>query len=325
MTDLVSGFDAVICDLDGVVYTGPGAVVHAVPSLNGLTVPVVYATNNASRTPAEVGDHLRALGVLTSDDMVLTSSLAAARELAPTVVSGAPVLAIGGPGVPAALAAVGLAPRRPGDEGEVVAVVQGYGPAVSAADLAAAAAGIRAGARWVVTNEDLTLPTPVGPAPGNGALVAAVRLAVDVDPEVIGKPHPPMYRLAAHAAGAQAARTLVVGDRLETDIAGAGATGMSGALVLTGVHGPADAAAAPTECRPTHVIADLSQLAEPYPQLVVDGEWFVRGSARARCGEKLVVEGVGIDATRAALDALWAAVDARRITSGQARALMATG
>lgn len=325
MTGLVEDFDALVCDLDGVVYTGPVAVDHAVPVLNGLTVPVVYATNNASRAPDEVADHLRSLGISTSDEMVLTSSLAAARELAATVGPGAPVLAVGGAGVTAALRAVGLHPRRPGDEGEVVAVVQGYGPAVTAADLGAAAAAIRSGARWVVTNGDPTLPTPAGLAPGNGALVAAVRLAVDVDPEVIGKPHSPMYRLAARAAGAQAARTLAVGDRLETDIAGACATGMSGALVLTGVHGPGDAAAASTACRPSHVLTDLRQLAEPYPQLELVGEWCVRGSARARCAGELEVEGEGIDATRAALDALWAAVDARRITSEQSRALLAGG
>ncbi|WP_435198794.1 HAD-IIA family hydrolase [Janibacter sp. GS2] len=322
MSALGDGFDAVICDLDGVVYTGPVAVDHAVDSLNALTVPVVYATNNASRTTGEVGERLRSFGIVTSDDVVLTSSLAAARELASTVSRGAPVLAIGGEGVAASLRSVGLQPRRPGDEGEVVAVLQGYGPGVTAADLGAAAVAVRSGARWVATNDDLTLPTEEGPVPGNGALVAAVRLAVDVEPEVIGKPHPPMYRLAAQAAGARAARTVAVGDRLETDIAGALAAGMAAVLVLTGVHGPADAAAAPPERRPTHVLTDLRGLCEPYPQQVMEGDWFVRGAARARCGEALEVEGHGVDATRAALDALWDAVDARRITSGRARALL---
>lgn len=325
MTGLVEGFDAVVCDLDGVVYTGAVAVEHAVDALNGLPVPVVYATNNAARTPAEVAEHLRSLGVTVTDDHVLTSSLAAARELADSVPEGAPVLAIGGPGVAASLCGVGLAPRLPGDEGEVVAVVQGYGAQVTAADLASAAAAVRSGARWIATNDDLTLPTERGPAPGNGSLVGAVRNAVDVDPEVIGKPHPPMYAMAAGAVGAAAGRTMAVGDRLETDIAGAHATGMAGVLVLTGVHGPADAAAAAPEQRPTHVLSDLRGLHEPYPQRVLRGEWFGRGEARARCTDVLEVDGRGIDAVRASLDAVWSAVDAGRITSAHARGLLASG
>lgn len=319
MSSLIADFDALICDLDGVVVTGAVAVPHAVDVLNALTIPVVYATNNASRAPSEVAEMLRAHGVATRTDLVLTSAVAAARELASLLPSGAPVLAIGGPGVGASLRAVGLEPRRPGEEGTVLAVVQGYGPRVTAADLGEAAAAIRSGARWVATNDDLTLPTERGPAPGNGSLVAAVRPAVGVDPLVIGKPHPPMYTLAAEAVGASAARTIAVGDRLETDIAGARATGMAGALVLTGVHGPEDAAAAPPERRPTHVLTDLRELTEPYPAAVTDGGWHHRGGARARCHATLEVEGTGVDATRAVLDAVWAAVDEGRLTAERAR------
>ena len=322
MTALVDDFDAVVCDLDGVVYTGAVAVPHAVGALNALSVPVVYATNNASRLPSQVGVHLRKLGVAVEDERVLTSSLAAAQELAAMIPSGSPVLAVGGEGVSASLRAVGLDPRQPGADGEVVAVVQGFGPDVTAAHLGAAAAVIRRGARWVATNDDLTLPTEHGLAPGNGSLVAAVRNAVDIDPEVIGKPHPPMYRLAAEAVGADTGRAIAVGDRLETDIAGARATGMAGALVLTGVHGATDAAAAPRDQRPTHVLADLRDLAAPYPAREVDGDWWVRGRARARYTDELEIDGQGIDATRAALDTIWATLDAGRITSGEARELL---
>ena len=325
MTGLLEGIEAIVCDLDGVVYAGAVAIEHAVETLNDVPVPVVYATNNAARTPGDVVEHLRTLGVTVEDGHVLTSSLAAARGLASTLPAGAPVMAVGGPGVAASLTEVGLVPRRPGDEGEVLAVVQGYGPDVTARDLGSAATAIRDGARWVATNDDLTMPTEHGPFPGNGSLVAAVRNAVTVDPEVIGKPHPPMYRLAASAVRADTARTLAVGDRLETDIAGARAGGMAGALVLTGVHGPADAAAAPPERRPTYVLTDLRGLTEPYPERVGDGEWSRRGRARARVGKALEVEGDGIDATRAALDAVWEAVDAGRITSGEARLLLTTG
>lgn len=325
MTGLLRGFDAVVCDLDGVVYAGTVAIEHAVETLNDVPVPVVYATNNAARTPGDVADHLRSLGVAVDDGFVLTSSLAAARELAATVKEGASVMAVGGPGVADSLRTVGLVPRSPTDAGEVTAVVQGYGPDVTARDLGAAATAIRGGARWIATNDDLTLPTEHGPFPGNGSLVTAVRNAVTVDPEVIGKPHPPMYRLAADAVRADTGRTLAVGDRLETDIAGAGAAGMAGALVLTGVHGPADAAAARPDHRPTYVLTDLRGLTEPYPERVDDGGWWRRGTARARFGDGLEVEGAGIDATRAALDAVWAAVDAGRIRTGEARRLLGSG
>lgn len=325
MTGLLEGIDAIVCDLDGVVYTGEAAIEHAVEALNGVPVPVVYATNNAARTPGDVAEHLRSLGVAVEEGLVLTSSLAAARELASTVRQGAPVMAVGGAGVAASLEAVGLVPRSPTDQGEIVAVVQGYGPGVTARDLGAAATAIRGGARWVATNDDLTLPTEHGPVPGNGSLVAAVRNAVTVDPEVIGKPHPPMYRSAASVVRADPARTLAIGDRLETDIAGARAAGMAGALVLTGVHGPADAAGAPPERRPTYVLTDLREVTEQYPERVVDGPWSCRGRARARLGDALEVGGEGIDAIRASLDVVWAAVDAGRITSGEARRHLGSG
>lgn len=322
MTRLIDGFDALICDVDGVVVAGSSALAHAVEVLNSLEVPVVFATNNASRTPTEVAAMLRGHGVHTSADRVLTSSLAAARELACLLSPGSAVMAVGGPGVATSLRSVGLEPLSPQDEGEVAAVVQGYGPQVTAADLGAVAVAIRSGARWFATNADQTLPTERGPLPGNGSLVAAVRAAVEVDPVVIGKPNPPIYALAADLVGARAARTLAVGDRLETDIAGATAAGMPGALVLTGVHGPADAAGAPPESRPVYLLEDLRGVTHHYPEGVRDGDWFSRGDARARCGDRLDVRGRGIDAIRAGLDAVWAAVDAGRITSQDARSMM---
>ncbi|WP_068258572.1 HAD-IIA family hydrolase [Janibacter limosus] len=322
---LAGRFAGLVCDLDGVVYAGDRAIAHAPETLSALNVPVVFATNNASRTPHDVGEHLRRLGVDTTDDAVLTSSQAAARVLARDLPSGSPVLAIGGPGVGEALRAAGL---RPVDsDGELaVAVVQGFGHAVTAADLAEAAHAIRAGARWVATNDDATVPTERGPAPGNGSLVAAVRMAVDVDAEVIGKPHPPMYQMAAEVLGIAPSRMIAVGDRLETDIRGAVVTGMSGALVLTGVHGPADAAAAPRELRPDFIVTDLRGLLEEYPAAVRDGDWYTRGTARARLtADGLVVEGDDINAVRASLDALWAAVDAGHLRGDEAGELLTSG
>lgn len=322
--ELAGEYEGIVCDLDGVVFAGPRAIAHAVEALNALTQPVVFATNNASRSPSDVGGHLRDLGVEVDDASVLTSSLAGARLLARELPTGSPVLAVGGSGVSEALRAVGLQVFAPGEAGDPVAVMQGFGPQVTASDLGEAAHAIRAGATWVATNDDLTLPTERGPAPGNGSLLAAVRRAVDVDPRVIGKPRPPMYELAADVLGVDVARVLAIGDRLETDIQGAVSTGMSGVLVLTGVHGVADAAEAPPERRPTYVVEDLRGLHEDYPRAERDGHWSVRGSARAKVGTELVVEGAGIDADRAMLDAVWDAIDTGRLSPHDAGRLAAS-
>lgn len=321
MTGTLAGaFAGLVCDLDGVVYAGPSAVPGAVEGLRATGLPCVYATNNASRTPADVAAHLRELGLEPDDEDVVTSSVAAARWLADRVPPGSPVLAVGGPGVADALRRVGLDARGEGGDA-CVAVLQGYGPDVTAAQLAEAAFAVRGGATWVATNTDLTLPTDRGPAPGNGALVGAVRHAVDVDPEVVGKPHPPMYLLAAARLGVTPDRVLAIGDRLETDVAGARAAGTPAALVLTGVHGVADAAAADEASRPTYVVEDLGALLQPYPEAVLDGDWSVRADARARVADgRLERVGSGIDADRASLDAVWAATDEGAMTPAQARA-----
>ena len=264
MSGLAARYEAVVCDLDGVVYRGPTAVEHAVGSLAGLDRPVVYATNNASREPAAVADHLAELGLTTTAADVVTSSEAAAWLLVEAgTPAGSCVLAVGGPGVATALQTSGFRAVRRGSEtdAEVAAVVQGYGPQVTAADLAEAAYAIEAGARWVATNTDATLPTDRGVAPGNGSLVAAVARAVGHDPhEVAGKPHPPLYLLAARRLEVDAHRVLAVGDRLDTDIEGAVRAGTDSLLVLTGVDGLEALLAAPPARRPTFVAPDLRWL-----------------------------------------------------------------
>ncbi len=260
---LVARYAAVVCDLDGVVYRGPRAVPHSVEALGALDVPAIFATNNASRAADEVAEHLRELGVECTADDIATSAQAAAWILSRELGAGAHVLAVGGEGVPLALQRAGLTPVLPAQarESAVRAVVQGYGPSVSASDLAEAAYAIEQGARWVATNTDSTLPTDRGLAPGNGSLVAAVATAVGHDPHVVaGKPQSPLYELCAQRLGLRVADLLAVGDRLDTDIAGAVAAGMDSLLVLTGIDGLEELLEAPAECRPTWVAADLRAL-----------------------------------------------------------------
>jgi len=260
---LAGRYAAIVCDLDGVVYRGPAAVPHAIEALTNSTLPVIYATNNASRTPEDVAAHLRDLGLPCAPGDVATSSQAGAGLVADNVPPGSGVLAVGGPGVSAALVDVGLAPVGPAEaaEHDVVAVLQGYGAGVTASDLAEVAYAVQAGATWVATNTDATLPTDRGVAPGNGSLIAAVQRAVGHTPDVVaGKPSAPLYLMCADRLAVAAERVLAVGDRLDTDIEGAVAAGMDSLLVLTGVDDLAACLEAPPHRRPTWVAPDLRAL-----------------------------------------------------------------
>lgn len=255
-------YDGLVCDLDGVVYRGPEPVPHAVPSLVADARPVIYATNNASRPPESVAAHLSSLGLQVGAADVVNSSQAAAWILGDLLAPGSPVLCVGGEGVGLAVAAAGYQVLSEADG--AAAVVQGYGPDVRAADLAEAAYAVAAGAVWVATNTDATLPTDRGIAPGNGSLVGAVERAVGHPPHrVAGKPQTPMYQLAAERASMPVQRLLAVGDRLDTDVAGANAAGMDSLLVLTGVDDLAAVVRAPVALRPTWVARDLRALVDP--------------------------------------------------------------
>ena len=258
---LVDGYDLVILDLDGVVYLGDRPVARAVEAVSELRrrgVPVVFVTNNASRRSTEVAALLSGLGIPADATEVLTSAQAAAEVIAERYPARTPVLVVGADALRDEVAAVGLEPVDRAD-GAPPVVVQGYAAGVGWAQLAEASVAIRAGASWVVTNTDATLPSPRGPLPGNGALVAALRTALDRAPDlVVGKPGPALFQTAARHAGAR--RPLVVGDRLDTDVAGARRAGYDSLLVLTGVTDAEALRSAPEDQRPTHVATDLSGL-----------------------------------------------------------------
>jgi HAD superfamily hydrolase (TIGR01450 family) len=325
---LAGRHDLVIFDLDGVVYVGvrpvPGAAA-AIARLTAARVPVAYVTNNASRRATEVAALLDSVGVPADPSDVLTSAEAGAVMLARDLPAGAPVLVVGADALREEVAAVGLTPV--GEAGPTagetpVAVIQGYGPQVGWADLAEACVATRAGARWVATNTDATLPSTRGPLPGNGSLVAALSTALGRGPDaVVGKPEPALFHLAAQRHGATDA--LVVGDRLDTDIEGANRAGMASLLVLTGVTGPADLLAAPPHRRPTHVATDLSGLTVPEDAVRVPrwhGEVGAGGWRVTREGEGLRLAGRGepVDALRALAAAVWANPDAGPLVADSA-------
>ena len=286
---LIAGYDAVVCDLDGVVYRGADPVPEAAESLQGLVargVRVVYATNNASRVPAEVAEQIAAGGAPATPSDVVSSAQAGATRLAQDLDSGASVLALGGDGVVAALTDVGLvsvSPRASArDLEDVRAVLQGYGARLQVRDFETAARLLTKGLPWVASNDDATLPLPWGQSPGNGAYVDLLAAAVRRRPDVVGKPHPPLYRLALDRLGTRPARTLAVGDRLGTDILGAQAAGIDSAWVLTGVDRPTDLVEG--EASPTYVLASLADLLVPYAVPTPDADGWRCGAARVTHG-----------------------------------------
>ncbi|WP_369069109.1 HAD-IIA family hydrolase [Kineococcus terrestris] len=317
---LLDAHDTLLLDLDGVVYVGPDAVPHAPAALAAAReagVRLAYITNNAARTPDVVAAHLRELGAPADDDDVVTSAQAAARHLAATLAPGSPVLLVGGRGLRVALTEVGL---RPVDSlaQEPAAVVQGFSPDIGWKLLAEATHAVRSGLPWTASNLDRTVPTPGGPAPGNGLLVELVAAAAGRRPgTVCGKPERALFDEAVRRTGARSA--LVVGDRLDTDLQGARTAGLPGLLVLTGVTGVAELVAAAPHERPTAVAHDLRGLRAEHPGPEVGGD---ASAVTARCRDARVevADGVlrvvssapgpdGLDVLRAGAEACWWTAD----------------
>jgi glycerol-1-phosphatase len=252
-----------VFDLDGVVYLGEEVVAAAPGALDqvrGLGVRVAFVTNNSYRPPGQVAEKLNRLGVKAAEGEVLTSAQAAVRLLGGRDgLEGVRVLVVGGPGLRQALEAAGArlvdGPAWP--EAEVVAV--GFDPELTYARVRDATLAIRAGARFVGSNPDTTLPTREGLWPGAGATLALLRASTGVLPEVAGKPERALLDTAAAAIGP--GPYLMVGDRADTDLDGAQRLGWSTALVLSGVTSLADLPDLANP--PDHLLADVGELLDP--------------------------------------------------------------
>ncbi|GAB3836808.1 HAD-IIA family hydrolase [Kribbella italica] len=309
---LASRYDVALLDLDGVVYVGPDPVPDAPENLRKAAkegLRIGYITNNASRPASVVAEHLASFGLEVIAEDVVTSAQAAAKLIAEEFPKGSPVLVVGGEGLTSALEEYELLPVRSSDA-RPVAVAQGFHPDVSWVMLADGAHAINEGAKWYATNLDLTIPTAGGMAPGNGTLVQAIRAAVEVDPVVAGKPEPPLLETSIERLKAK--KPLMIGDRLDSDIAGAHAVGIASLWVATGVHDAHDLARAPKEQRPTYVAPDLSALAQKQPGVKVDGARHTCGGWTAEVVSGAVAikgEGEPYDGLRAILSAVWTATD----------------
>ncbi|MEU2880524.1 HAD hydrolase-like protein [Streptomyces sp. NPDC007070] len=308
---LSEAYDTALLDLDGVVYAGGDAIAHAVDSLAAARdggMRLAYVTNNALRTPDAVAAHLTELGIPAAGSDVVTSAQAVARLIADQVPAGARVLVVGGEGLRVALRERGLEPVESADD-DPAAVVQGYGgPELPWGRFAEACYAVRRGVPWFASNTDLTIPGARGIAPGNGAAVEVVRIATGAEPQVAGKPLPPMHRETILRTGAK--RPLVVGDRLDTDIEGAFNGKVDSLLVLTGVTDGAQLLAAPPRHRPTYVDADLRGLLTGQPEITREGDGFRCGGWTATAGEDrldLAGDGQPLDGLRALCAAAWTA------------------
>jgi HAD superfamily hydrolase (TIGR01450 family) len=310
---LSSAYDVALLDLDGVVYVGRDAVPGVPEELRLATERgqrLVFATNNASRTPQDVAAHLTRLGIQAGESDVVTSAQAVSGLLAERLGPGGRVFLMGGAGLEAALTERGLVPVHSLDD-DPAAVVSGYHPDLRWWTVVQASILVDRGVPWYASNTDMTIPTGAGLGPGNGALVETVARFSGRRPVVAGKPEPTLFEECVRRMSART--PLVVGDRLDTDIEGAVRASMPSLLVLTGVTGLEELVRAGRNQRPTYVATTLASLhrAQPAVRRSEDG-WSVGGWVASVVDGRAEVHGDGDadDWWRALAEAAWAHLDA---------------
>ena len=258
---------ALIIDMDGVLWHGTQAMpglVEFFKTLNDLDIRYILATNNASLTPEQYVTKLANMGVTVSQKQILTSGMATALYLSERVnPKETRVFVVGEDGATQPLLDLGFTltglyevdnSDKPEQKGADI-VVCGKDETLTWAKLATASLNIRAGASFIGTNADTTLPTQHGITHGNGAILAALEVATGVSPTIIGKPEPIIYQQALGLLGISPDETVALGDRLETDILGAVRTGIRSIMVLTGISSEADLQ--DSGYQPTWVMADI--------------------------------------------------------------------
>lgn len=229
---------ALILDMDGVVWRGDSPI-GDLPSIfkriQARGLKYVFATNNSTKTSEQYVERLRGFGVEAEPWQVVTSSQAAARAIAQKFPDGSQVFVIGEDGLRAPLEQEGLEIVSLEDAPQAQVVVMGMDRSVNFEKISEAALLVRKGIPFYATNTDKTFPTPRGQIPGAGAWVSIITTATNIEPIVTGKPFPFLMDLSLERLGTKKEETLVVGDRLETDIAAGQNVGCPTALVLSGV------------------------------------------------------------------------------------------
>ncbi len=262
-----------IIDMDGVLWRGDVPMPRLVEFFDGLRargVGIVLATNNASKSGDDFVAKLARMGVHVALEEVLTSPQATAAWLAEHA-PGARVYMIGENGLRTELEARGsivvndekVSETSSGPAFDATHVVVGIDRQLTYAKLVEACLLIRAGARFIGTNPDLTFPGDRGIVPGNGSILTALRVSTDIEPLIIGKPEPEMMVQALARMGGSAADTAVLGDRLDTDILGGQRAGLTTLLVLSGVTTQARLAHDPIQ--PDYVFEDIGAVLDALP------------------------------------------------------------
>ncbi len=249
-----------IVDMDGVLWLGDKALpglVEFLDTLRRLGIRFVLATNNASRSGDEYITKLAGFGASVRAEEILTSSQATAAYLARNA-PDAHVYVIGEPGLVSELKKKGLTVIAPGANDGATHVVVGWDRNLNYEKLVQACLLIRSGATFIGTNPDVTYPDARGIIPGNGAILAALRVATDVEPIIIGKPQPEMQMQAMQRMGGTADDTATLGDRLDTDILGGKRVGLTTLLVLSGVTSAEVAKA--SSIKADYTFADIIEL-----------------------------------------------------------------
>lgn len=261
---------ALIIDMDGVLWHGQNAMpglVEFFQALDELKIAFILATNNASSTPDQYVKKLAEMGVTVNKNQILTSGIATALYLSEKVnPANTRVFVVGEEGATQPLIDQGFtltALYEVNKDSDIVKkgadfVVCGKDHTLTWDKLATATLNIRAGAQFIGTNGDTTLPTELGITHGNGAILAALEVATGVKPTIIGKPEPIMYQQALALLNAEPTATVAIGDRLDTDILGAVRTGIRSVMVLTGVSTQDDLK--DSDFQPTWVMSDIGEL-----------------------------------------------------------------
>ncbi|WHY22358.1 HAD-IIA family hydrolase [Paenibacillus sp. G2S3] len=249
-----------LIDLDGTLYHGHKMIPGADLLIKGLReagIPFLFVTNNSSRTAANVAAHLCGMGIDAKAEEVCTSSMAAARYIAEES-PGAAVAILGEEGLRVACTEAGL--RIVTDAPDYV--LQGIDRSFNYTSLSQASRWILGGAKFVLTNPDLMLPSDDGIMPGAGTIGAAIEAASGVSPVVIGKPESHLIKFATDLLGIEPEHAVVVGDNMRTDIAAGVNAGCRTVLVFTGLTNAEnlDHYKNLTGISPDEICADLTEL-----------------------------------------------------------------
>ncbi len=260
----IDRYDHLVMDLDGVVYLGDRPIPSAVEFLSEARAAgkeILFLTNNSMYGVAHYTRRLASMGVRAARREILTSSMVLREYLEEnTELRERTVMVIGGKALEREMEKASLRPLR-GDEGRRAhLVVVGWDTRLTYQKLKNACLAVNAGARFYATNDDATFPAPDGKWPGAGSIVAALQRSTGKDPVIVGKPHAPMMQAALRRLSCPPSRALMVGDRLDTDIAGGMRAGMATCLVLTGVSGRKDLERG--DIRPDVVVEELTELLE---------------------------------------------------------------